>query len=93
MKLNAHLRRVAPSTRLRRGRIAAGLTRFTLPVATLLAFVVSALVTGAAFATAADLVAVSLPVLLAGWVAAIGATFALPLLVVRGVVALLERYE
>ena len=91
MKLDTQLRRVAPSTRLRRGRIAAGLTRFTLPVATLLALVASALVTGAAFAAAADLVAVTLPVLLAGWVAAIGATFALPLVVVRVVVALPER--
>lgn len=93
MKLNAQLRRVTPSTRARPGRIAAGLTRFTLPAATLLAFVVSALVAGAAFATAADLVTLTLPVLLVAWVAAIGATFALPLAVVRGVVALLERYQ
>ncbi|UPW01456.1 hypothetical protein M0R88_04965 [Halorussus gelatinilyticus] len=93
MKLNANLRRVAPSARTRHGRIAAGLTRFTLPVAALLAFVVSALATGAVFATAVDLVQLTLPVLLVGWVASIGATFALPVLVVRGVVALLERSQ
>jgi len=93
MKLHAKLRRVTPSTRTRPGRIAAGLTRLTLPVATLLAFVVSALVTGAVFATAADLVSLTLPVLLVAWVATIGATFALPLAVVRVVVALLERYQ
>ncbi len=93
MKLNPKLRRVTPSARVRPGRIAAGLTRFTLPAATLLAFVVSALATGAAFATAADLVSLTLPVLLVAWVATIGVTFALPLVVVRVVVALLERYQ
>lgn len=33
------------------------------------------------------------PTLLAGWVASTGLTFALPLAVVRGIVAVLERLE
>ncbi|MFC7082236.1 hypothetical protein [Halorussus caseinilyticus] len=93
MKLNTQLRRAGPAARTRRGRIASKLTRFTLPVATLLALVASALLTGAAFATVADLVPTTIPTLLAGWVAAVGVTFALPLLAVRSVVALLERVE
>jgi len=93
MKLYTTLRRVAPATRAEHGRIVSGLTRFTLPVVTLLSLVASALLTGATFATAAELVPMTVPTLLAGWVAAIGATFALPLLVVRGVTAALERLQ
>ena len=93
MKLNTKLRQVAPVARAGHGHIASGLTRVTLPVATLLALVASALLTGAAFATAAEVVPTTLPTLLVGWVAAIGLTFALPLLVVRGVVAALERRQ
>jgi hypothetical protein len=93
MKSDLHLRRAAPPTRLLHGRIAPGVTRFALPAVALLAFVVSALVTGAAFATAAELVPVTLPVLLVARIGAIGATFALPLVGVRAAVALLERYQ
>jgi hypothetical protein len=93
MKLNTELRRVAPTARAEHDGIASGVTRFTLPLATLLALVASALLTGATFATATALVPATLPTLLLGWVAAIGATFALPLLVVRGVVAALERFQ
>jgi len=89
MKLNA-LRRVAPAARTRCGRIVSRLTRFTLPVATLLALVGPALLTGATFAAAAELAPTTLPVVLAGWVAAIGLPFALPLLFVSAVVAALE---
>ncbi|WP_276299340.1 hypothetical protein [Halorussus lipolyticus] len=93
MKFHTTLRRVAPATRAEHGRIASGLTRVTLPVAALLALVVSALLTGATFATAAQLVPLTVPTLLAGWVLAIGATFALPLLVVRAAVTALERLQ
>lgn len=93
MKLNTKLRQVAPAARTGHGRIVSGLTRFTLPVAALLALVASALLTGATFVTAAELVPVTLPTLLVGWAAAIGLTFTLPFLVVRGVVAALERRQ
>lgn len=93
MKLNTQLRQVAPTAHTEHGPDASGLTRFTLPVATLLALVASALLTGATLATAVELVPMTLPTLLAGWVLAVGATFALPLLVVRGVVAVLERFQ
>jgi len=92
MKPNA-LRRVAPAARTRRGRIVSGVTRVTLPVATLLALVGSALLTGATFAAAAELAPTTVPMVLAGWVAAIGLPFALPLVVVSGVVAALERRQ
>ncbi|MFC4450880.1 hypothetical protein [Halorussus aquaticus] len=93
MKLNTRIRRAGPASRTRRGRIASGVTRFALPVATLLALVASALLTGVTFATVADLLPMPVPLLLGGWVAAIGLTFALPLVVVRAVVALLERFQ
>ena len=92
MKLDA-LRRVAPTARTRRGRIVSGVTRVTLPVATLLALVGSALLTSATFAAAAELAPTTVPMVLAGWVAAIGLPFALPLVVVGGVVAALERRQ
>ncbi|WP_137284293.1 hypothetical protein [Halorussus salinisoli] len=93
MKLNTRIRRDGPADRTRRGRIVSGITRFTLPVATLLALVASALLTGAAFAAVAELAPATVPTLLAGWAAAVGLAFALPLVVVRGMVALLERIE
>ena len=93
MKLNTQLRQVTSAARTEHGPVVSKLTRFTFPVATLLALVASALLTGATLATAAELVPVTLPTLLAAWVLAIGATFALPLLVVRGVVAALERHQ
>jgi len=91
MKSNA-LRRVAPAARTRRGRIVSGVTRVTLPVATLLALVGSALLTSATFAAAAELAPTTVPMVLAGWVAAIGLPLALPLMVVV-VVAALERRQ
>jgi S1-C subfamily serine protease len=92
MKLDA-LRRVAPAARTRRGRIVSGVTRVTLPVATLLALVGSVLLTGATFAAATELAPTTVPMVLVGWVAAIGLPFALPLVVVVGVVAALERRQ
>jgi hypothetical protein len=93
MKRHSQLRQVPAAARTGRSRIASGITRYTLPVAALLALVASALLTGATFATAADLLPLTLPVLLVGWLAAVGATFALPLVIVRGVVALFERFQ
>ena len=92
MKFPTQLRRVAPAARTRRtSRTASALVRAAIPITAVLALVASALVTGATFATVLDLVPTTVPTLLAGWVAAIGLTFALPMLVVRGVVAAIER--
>lgn len=92
MRYPTQLRQVAPATRTRRvSRTASALVRVALPITAVLALVASALVTGATFATVMDLVPTSVPALLVSWVAAIGLTFALPMLVVRGVVAAIER--
>ena len=90
MKSTTQLRRTAPSVRTRRGPIV-GHARLTTPVAAALALVASALLVGATFATVVEIVPTTLPTLLVGWVLAIGLTFALPLAVVRGMVAVVER--
>jgi S1-C subfamily serine protease len=53
----------------------------------------SVLLTGATFAAATELAPTTVPMVLVGWVAAIGLPFALPLVVVVGVVAALERRQ
>lgn len=93
MKLYKQLRRAAPGRRMRGGRTVSKRYGHALPVVAALALVGSAVVTGAALVTALPIVPTTVPVLLAGWVAAIGLAFALPLLVVTGVVAALERFQ
>jgi hypothetical protein len=58
-----------------------------------LALVASALVVGATYAFVVTALPTSVPTLLVGWTVAIGLTFALPLAVVRGAVATLERIQ
>ncbi|WP_132056743.1 hypothetical protein [Halorussus amylolyticus] len=94
MKPN-YSRRVAPLVRTprRRGGVGGRVTStLALPI-TALALVVSSLLTGTAFATALAVVPTTVPTLLVGWAASIGFAFALPLAVVRGVVAVVERTE
>ena len=93
MKLHTRLRRTVPSVRTRRGRIASGLTRTAVPVATMLALAASALLAVAVFAAAATYVPVTIPVLLASWAVGVALVAALPLAVVRATVALLERTQ
>lgn len=94
MRLATRFRRAAPTTRIRRfTRTVSALVRTALPITTALALVASALLVGAAFAVLADLVPTTVPTILVGWVAAIGVTFALPMVVVRGVVAAIERTQ
>lgn len=88
------LRRPAPFVRTPHrggldGRVASLLA---IPI-TALVLVAATLLAGATFATAMALLPTTLPTLLVGWVASIGFAFALPLAVVRGVVAALERFE
>ena len=71
------------------GRLTA---RFAFPAA-VLALVAAALTVGAAFAAAMTVVPTTTPFLVAGWATAIGLTFVLPLAVVRGAVAVLERLQ
>jgi len=92
MKYPTRLRRAAPTARTRYGRrTASALVGVAVPITAALSLVASALVVGAAFVVAAELVPTTVPTLLAGWAAAIGLTFALPLVVVRAVVAAVER--
>jgi hypothetical protein len=92
MKYATQLRRAAPTVRTPPGRrTASALARVTLPITAVLALVASALLTGATFAAAMELLPTTVPTLLVGWTAAIGLTFALPLVAVRVVVAALER--
>lgn len=93
MKPTKQLRRVAPAPRARGGRTAPQFAGHALPVAAALMFVVSALVVGGTFAAVVAALPPSVPTLLAGWVAAVGLTFALPLVVVRGVIAVVERLQ
>lgn len=98
MKL-LRLRRTAPTVRpTRRGRLDGGRLdggfagALALPMAALVA-VATTLLTGATFAVASAVVPITVPTLVAGWATAVVLAFAAPLAVVRGVVALLERYE
>ena len=59
----------------------------------MLALVASALVVGATYAFVVSVLPASVLTLLVGWTVAIGLTFALPLAVVRGAVATLERLQ
>lgn len=63
-----------------------------LPI-TALVLVAATLLAGATFVAAMALLPTTLPTLLIGWVASIGLAFALPMAVVRGVVAAIERLE
>ncbi|MFC4550299.1 MULTISPECIES: hypothetical protein [Halorussus] len=74
------------------GLVAALVARLALPI-TVLSLVAAALLAAATLATAAAVVPTTVPVLLVGWVASVGLAFALPLAVVRGVVAALERFD
>jgi uncharacterized membrane protein len=65
----------------------------TVPVAGVLALVASTLTIGTTFALAMEVLPTTIPTLMAGWAVAISLTFALPLAVVRGVVAALERTQ
>ena len=91
MRTTTQLRRTASAVHTRSGPVTTGLARLTIPVAGVLALVASAVVTGATFALAMEVLPTTIPTLMAGWAAAIGLTFALPLAVVRVAVAALER--
>lgn len=93
MKLHERFRRVAPAARTRYRPASAQFAGHALPVATALALVLSALLAGGLFVTALSAVPTTVPTLLVGWVVAVGLTFALPLVVVRGVVAVVERLQ
>ena len=88
------LRRPAPLVRTPpRGGFDGRLASLVAVPITALVLVAATLLAGVTFATAMAVLPTTLPTLLVGWVVSIGFAFALPLAVVRGVVAALERLE
>ena len=88
------LRRTAPTVRRPRyARLDDGFTdAHALPIIAL-TLLAAVLLTGATLAAVTAVVPITVPTLVVGWAAAVGLAFATPLVVVRGVVALLERYQ
>lgn len=82
---------VVPPTRTTGGSLSSGRTGIVVPITITLVLVASALVLGSLFAVAMEVVPMTALSLLVGWVLSIGLIFALPLLVNRAVVAMLER--
>ena len=88
------LRRPAPFVRTPpRGGFGDRLVSLLAVPITALMLVAATLLAGVTFTAAMAVLPTTIPTLLVGWVASIGFAFALPLVVVRGVVAALERLE
>ncbi|WP_158055447.1 hypothetical protein [Halorussus halophilus] len=92
MKTN-NPRKAAPPVRAPYGRTLPNLARRAVPVVGALTLVAAALAAGLLLATALALLPNTVPTILLGWVASIGLAFALPVLVVKAVVAGIERAQ
>lgn len=92
MKTN-QLRKAAPPVRATHGRTLPDLARRAVPVVGALTLVAAAPLAGLLLATTMALLPTTVPTILLGWAASIGLAFALPALVVKTVVAGIEKAQ